>query len=96
MNTKTVAMTLSCSVSGGYPSGTIRWFGELETDWTASSKQHDIPAEDGRFILNSKLDLLPGSIYRTYTCAVYNSSGGREQEVHYDVSTLELEGIGSP
>jgi len=90
-------MTLSCSVSGGYPNGSIRWFGEHETDWTASSKQHAIRTEDGRFNLNSELDLLPGSIFSKYTCAVYNSSGGREQEAQYDVQLpgSKAEGIGS-
>ncbi|XP_067436887.1 CD276 antigen homolog isoform X2 [Thunnus thynnus] len=78
-------VTLSCSSVGGYPKGQLRWFDEHNQDWTASSKMEAELTNDGLFKLSSKLSLLKNSIFSKYTCIVFNSSGGKEDEV-----TLEI------
>ncbi|CAL8328775.1 unnamed protein product [Lota lota] len=84
-----VAMTLSCNAGGGYPEGRILWFDEHGTNWTPSSKQNAIKTEDGRFNLNSRLDLLQSSTFFNYICAVYNIRKDREGETQYSVSVLD-------
>ncbi|CAL8289582.1 unnamed protein product [Arctogadus glacialis] len=81
-----VAMTLSCTATGGYPEGKILWFDEYGTDWSPSSQQEAIETTDGRFNLVSKLDLLSGSSFSTYTCAVHNIRGEREGETQHSVT----------
>ncbi|KAK0132741.1 CD276 antigen [Merluccius polli] len=78
-------MILTCKASGGFPEGRIHWFDEHKSNWTRSAKQDAIKTEDGRFNLTSRMELLAGSLMSKYTCAVYNSSGGREGEDHYEL-----------
>ncbi|XP_067436928.1 CD276 antigen homolog isoform X2 [Thunnus thynnus] len=80
-------VTLSCSSVGGYPEGQLRWFDEHNKEWTASSEMEAELTNDGLFKLSSKLSLLKNSISSKYTCVVFNSSGGKEDEV-----TLEIPG----
>ncbi|XP_030207153.1 butyrophilin subfamily 2 member A2 [Gadus morhua] len=88
-----VAMTLSCTATGGYPEGKILWFDEYGTDWSPSSQQEAIKTTDGRLNLVSKLDLLSGSSFSTYTCAVHNNRGEREGETQYNVSDLDPQSV---
>ncbi|XP_067436899.1 butyrophilin subfamily 1 member A1-like [Thunnus thynnus] len=76
---------LSCSSVGGYPEGQLRWFDEHNKNWPASSEMEAELTNDGLFKLSSKLTLLKNSIFSKYTCVVFNSSGGKEDEV-----TLEI------
>ncbi|XP_030286249.1 leucine-rich repeats and immunoglobulin-like domains protein 3 [Sparus aurata] len=77
--------TLVCNSVGGYPKGQIRWFGELNEDWTGSSDMEVKETKSGLFELSSKLTLLRGSTYSKYTCAVFNTSGGKEDEATFEV-----------
>ncbi|XP_036967334.1 uncharacterized protein zgc:174863 isoform X2 [Acanthopagrus latus] len=83
--TQSTGGTLVCNTVGGYPKGEIRWFGELNEDWTKSAKMEVKKTESGLFELSSKLTLLPGSTYSMYTCAVFNTSGGKEDETTFEV-----------
>uniref|UniRef100_A0A1A7X3I0 Ig-like domain-containing protein n=1 Tax=Iconisemion striatum TaxID=60296 RepID=A0A1A7X3I0_9TELE len=71
---------LICRTSGGYPKGTIHWFGENDEDWTKSAKTVEKNMDNGLFELSSKLVLLTGSTFSKYTCVVFNSSGAKENE----------------
>ncbi|KAM8773610.1 CD276 antigen homolog isoform 2-T3 [Acanthopagrus schlegelii] len=82
--TQSTGGTLVCNTVGGYPKGQIRWFGELNEDWTKSAEM-EVKTESGLFELSSKLTLLPGSTYSMYTCAVFNTSGGKEDEATFQV-----------
>uniref|UniRef100_A0AAX7TPG8 Ig-like domain-containing protein n=1 Tax=Astatotilapia calliptera TaxID=8154 RepID=A0AAX7TPG8_ASTCA len=77
--------TLVCESRGGYPQGTIRWFDEEKHDWTASSKMEAKQSDDGLFQLTSRLSLLGGSTFSKYTCAVFNASGGKEDEKTFEM-----------
>ena len=83
--TQSTGGTLVCNSVGGYPKGEIRWFGELNEDWTKSAKMEVKKTESGLFELSSELTLLPGSTYSMYTCAVFNTSGGKEDETTFEV-----------
>ncbi|KAM8772484.1 CD276 antigen homolog isoform 2-T7 [Acanthopagrus schlegelii] len=83
--TQSTGGTLVCNSVGGYPKGEIRWFGELNEDWTKSAKMEVKKTESGLFELSSKLTLLPGSTYSMYTCAVFNTSGGKEDKTTFEV-----------
>ncbi|XP_044201758.1 butyrophilin subfamily 1 member A1-like [Thunnus albacares] len=78
-------VVLSCSSVGGYPEGELRWFDEHNKDWTASSEMEAELTKDGLFKLSSKLSLLKNSIFSKYTCVVFNSSGGKEDEVALEI-----------
>uniref|UniRef100_A0AAQ4RFK3 Ig-like domain-containing protein n=1 Tax=Gasterosteus aculeatus aculeatus TaxID=481459 RepID=A0AAQ4RFK3_GASAC len=77
------AMNLTCKSDGGYPEGTLRWFGGNE-ELTASQMKAS-QGENGLFQLSSTLSLREGSSVSTYTCRVFNASGGREQETLFPV-----------
>ncbi|XP_056226767.1 poliovirus receptor isoform X1 [Seriola aureovittata] len=88
--TRTADGTLICDTDGGFPKGHIRWFVDGDTEWTRSSKMEAQQTQSGLFHLSSKLTLLQGSIFSTYTCVVFNASGGKEAE-----DTLEVEPVSS-
>ncbi|XP_063739950.1 CD276 antigen isoform X1 [Eleginops maclovinus] len=75
--------TLICESDSGYPKGHLRWFDENRTEWTKSSKMEALETESGLFNLSSHLTLLTGSTFSTYTCLVFNASGGKEEEGTY-------------
>ncbi|XP_042246256.1 uncharacterized protein zgc:174863 [Thunnus maccoyii] len=88
-------VTLICSSVGGYPKGRLRWFDEHNKEWTASSEMEAEQTNDGLFKLSSKLSLLKNSIFSKYTCVVFNSSGGKEDEVTLEIpDTAASEGHG--
>ncbi|XP_067436246.1 butyrophilin subfamily 1 member A1 isoform X2 [Thunnus thynnus] len=88
-------VTLICSSVGGYPEGKLRWFDEHNTEWPASSKMEAELTNDGLFKLSSKLSLLKNSIFSKYTCVVFNSSRGKEDEVTLEIpDTAASEGQG--
>ncbi|XP_076741170.1 CD276 antigen homolog isoform X1 [Maylandia zebra] len=77
--------TLVCESHGGYPQGTIRWFDEEKHEWTKSSEMDAKQSDDGLFQLTSRLSLLGGSTFSKYTCAVFNASGGKEDEKTFEM-----------
>uniref|UniRef100_A0A3P9DC11 Ig-like domain-containing protein n=1 Tax=Maylandia zebra TaxID=106582 RepID=A0A3P9DC11_9CICH len=77
--------TLVCESRGGYPQGTIRWFVEEKHDWTGSSEMEAKQSDDGLFQLTSRLSLSRGSTFSKYTCAVFNASGGKENEKTFEM-----------
>ncbi|XP_073325112.1 butyrophilin subfamily 1 member A1-like [Pagrus major] len=83
--TQSTGGTLVCNSVGGYPKGQIRWFGELNEDWTKSAELEVKQTKSGLFDLSSKLTLLQGSTYSKYKCAVFNTSGGKEDEAMFEV-----------
>ncbi|XP_073326667.1 poliovirus receptor-like isoform X2 [Pagrus major] len=83
--TQSTGGTLVCNSVGGYPKGQIRWFGELNEDWTKSAEMEVKQTKIGLFNLSSKLTLLQGSTYSKYKCAVFNTSGGKEDEATFEV-----------
>lgn len=78
--------TLVCESRGGYPQGTIRWFDAEKHEWTKSSEMEAKQSDDGLFQLTSRLFLLRGSTFPKYTCAVFNASGGKEDEKTFDTN----------
>ncbi|XP_047433549.1 endothelial cell-selective adhesion molecule isoform X2 [Mugil cephalus] len=80
--------TLICKSEGGYPQGEIRWFDENHQDWTKSSKMEVIQTDNGLYQLSSNLALLSGSTFSKYTCVVFNSSGGKEGEATYEITSI--------
>lgn len=72
--------TLLCKSGGGYPEGQLRWFDVHNKEWTSSAKMEAREMEDGLFELSSSLTLLSGSFFSKYTCAVFNATGGKENE----------------
>uniref|UniRef100_A0A3B4GF94 Ig-like domain-containing protein n=1 Tax=Pundamilia nyererei TaxID=303518 RepID=A0A3B4GF94_9CICH len=78
--------TLVCESRGGYPQGTIRWFDEEKHDWTKSAKMEAKQSDDGLFQLTSRLSLSRGSTFSKYICAVFNASGGKEDEKTFDTN----------
>uniref|UniRef100_A0A3B4GFD6 Uncharacterized LOC102215945 n=1 Tax=Pundamilia nyererei TaxID=303518 RepID=A0A3B4GFD6_9CICH len=78
--------TLVCESRGGYPQGTIRWFDEEKHEWTKSAKMEAKQSDDGLFQLTSRLSLLGGSTFSKYICAVFNASGGKEDEKTFDTN----------
>ncbi|XP_022620711.1 CD276 antigen homolog isoform X2 [Seriola dumerili] len=91
--TRTADGTLICDTDGGYPKGHIRWFVDGDWEWTKSSKMEAQQTQSGLFHLSSELTLLQGSIFSTYTCVVFNASGGKEAEHTFEVGP-ESSGIG--
>uniref|UniRef100_A0A3Q4FYT2 Ig-like domain-containing protein n=1 Tax=Neolamprologus brichardi TaxID=32507 RepID=A0A3Q4FYT2_NEOBR len=88
--------TLVCESHGGYPQGTIRWFDEENHEWTKSSEMEAKQSDDGLFQLTSRLPLLRASTFQKYICAVFNASGGREDEKTFETnipSSRESPGI---
>ncbi|XP_039880596.1 hemicentin-1-like [Simochromis diagramma] len=77
--------TLICESRGGYPQGTIRWFDEEKHEWTGSSEMEVTQSDDGLFQLTSRLFLLRGSTFLKYICAVFNASGGKEDEIIFEM-----------
>lgn len=87
--------TLICESHGGYPKGTLRWFVEDNTDWTKSSEMEVTQSDDGSFQLTSRLPLFQGSPFQKYTCVVFNTSGGKEDNITFpDHATLGLNKAG--
>ncbi|XP_039469001.1 uncharacterized protein LOC120440470 isoform X2 [Oreochromis aureus] len=78
--------TLICESHGGYPKGTLRWFDEEKHEWTKSSEMEATQSDDGLFQLTSRLSLLRGSTFPKYTCAVFNASGGKEDEFTFETN----------
>lgn len=78
--------TLVCKSHGGYPQGTIRWFDEEKHEWTKSAKMEAKQSDDGLFQLTSKLSLSRGSTFSKYICAVFNASGGKEDEKTFETN----------
>ncbi|XP_039469717.1 uncharacterized protein zgc:174863 isoform X2 [Oreochromis aureus] len=78
--------TLICESRGGYPNGTLRWFDEEKHEWTKSSEMEATQSDDGLFQLTSRLSLLGGSTFPKYTCAVFNASGGKEDEKTFETN----------
>uniref|UniRef100_A0A669BIW4 Uncharacterized LOC100694338 n=1 Tax=Oreochromis niloticus TaxID=8128 RepID=A0A669BIW4_ORENI len=78
--------TLICESHGGYPRGTLRWFDEENHEWTGSSEMEATQSDDGLFQLTSRLSLLRGSTFPKYTCAVFNASGGKEDEFTFETN----------
>ncbi|XP_042341096.1 uncharacterized protein LOC121942072 isoform X2 [Plectropomus leopardus] len=76
--------TLICESDGGYPKGQIGW-----VDWTKSSRMQAERTESGLFHLSSKLPLQSGSTFPSYTCIVFNASGGKEEETTFVFPTPE-------
>lgn len=85
--------TLMCDSDSGYPEGQLRWFDEFYTEWTKSSQMEAKKTESGLFNLSSKLTLMDGSTFSSYTCKVFNVSGGKEEEATYTVQEPEKTGI---
>ncbi|XP_073325153.1 butyrophilin subfamily 1 member A1-like [Pagrus major] len=83
--TQSTGGTLVCNSVGGYPKGQIRWFGELNEEWTKSAEMEVKQTKSGLFDLLSRLTLLQGSTYSKYKCAVFNTSGGKEDEAMFEV-----------
>ncbi|TKS67984.1 CD276 antigen 4Ig-B7-H3 B7 -like protein 3 [Collichthys lucidus] len=77
---------LTCRSEGGYPEGSLRWFDEHNAEWTKSAVMRMEKTKDGLFGLSSSLTLLRGSTFSQYTCVVYNHSGGREDEVLFEIN----------
>ncbi|XP_077936389.1 uncharacterized protein LOC120824982 isoform X2 [Gasterosteus aculeatus] len=75
--------TLTCKSDGGYPEGTLRWFGSNEE--LIASQMKASKGENGLFQLSSTLFLGKRSSVSSYTCRVFNASGGREQETLFPV-----------
>ncbi|XP_039880598.1 butyrophilin-like protein 1 isoform X2 [Simochromis diagramma] len=78
--------TLVCESRGGYPQGTICWFDAEKHEWTKSAKMEVTQSDDGLFQLTSRLSLLGGSTFSKYICAVFNASGGKEDEKTFDTN----------
>uniref|UniRef100_A0A3Q4N1J2 CD276 antigen homolog n=1 Tax=Neolamprologus brichardi TaxID=32507 RepID=A0A3Q4N1J2_NEOBR len=90
--------TLICESRGGYPKGTLCWFDEENHEWTKSSKMEVTQSDDGLFQLTSRLSLLGGFTFLKYTCAVFNASGGKENDKTFEMpapsgETTERSGI---
>ncbi|KAG8014887.1 hypothetical protein GBF38_003583, partial [Nibea albiflora] len=83
---------LTCTSEGGYPQGELRWFDVDGQEWTKSADMKAVKTEDGLFRLSSNLTLLRGSIFPKYTCVVYNSSGGKEEEFPFEINIGERQG----
>lgn len=83
--TQTSGGTLMCHTFGGYPRGSIHWYGEFGSDWTKSAVMKAEETEDGLFQLSSELPLNPGSTFSKYTCVVQNASGSKEAESTIDI-----------
>ncbi|XP_010772434.1 CD276 antigen homolog isoform X2 [Notothenia coriiceps] len=81
--------TLMCESDSGYPEGQLRWFDEFGTEWTKSSQMEAKKIESGLFNLSSKMTLMDGSTFSSYTCKVFNVSGGKEEEATYTVQEPE-------
>ncbi|XP_053355257.1 uncharacterized protein LOC128527017 [Clarias gariepinus] len=84
------AADLYCNASGGYPAGTIHWFGQSNTNWTKNSGLQITQGHDGLFTLFSKLSFK--SIDTTWTpfrCVVLNYRYKGEGE---SASTLKIKG----
>uniref|UniRef100_A0A668TIB3 Ig-like domain-containing protein n=1 Tax=Oreochromis aureus TaxID=47969 RepID=A0A668TIB3_OREAU len=77
--------TLICESHGGYPKGTLRWFDEEKYEWTRSSEMEATQSDDGLFQLTSRLLFLQGSTFQKYTCAVFNASGSKEDEIIFEM-----------
>ncbi|KAL3066872.1 hypothetical protein OYC64_016759 [Pagothenia borchgrevinki] len=77
--------TLICESDSGYPEGQLRWFEEFGTEWTKSAQMEANKTESGLFNLSSKMTLKDGSTFSSYTCKVFNVSGGKEEEATYPV-----------
>lgn len=89
--------TLTCDTDGGHPKGELRWYDDVDTDWTTSAEFQATRREDGRFRLSSTLTLMPGSTFSKYTCVVLNASGAKEEEATFDIVTsLSPEEISGP
>ncbi|XP_034059420.1 CD276 antigen isoform X1 [Gymnodraco acuticeps] len=84
--------TLMCDSDSGYPEGQLCWFDEFGTEWTKSSQMEAKKTESGLFNLSSKLTLMDGSTFSSYTCKVFNVSGGNEEEATYTVQEPEKTG----
>ncbi|KAL3996295.1 Rab GDP dissociation inhibitor [Sarotherodon galilaeus] len=84
--------TLICESHGGYPKGTLRWFDEKNHEWTGSSEMEVTRSDDGLFQLTSRLSLLRGSTFPKYTCAVFNASGGKEDEKTFETTSSSSHG----
>ncbi|XP_033986147.1 tapasin-related protein isoform X2 [Trematomus bernacchii] len=84
--------TLICESDSGYPEGQLRWFDEFGTEWTKSAQMEATVVGSGLFNLSSKLTLKDGSTFSSYTCKVFNVSGGKEDEATYTVPEPENEG----
>ncbi|CAI5679948.1 unnamed protein product [Oreochromis niloticus] len=78
--------TLVCESHGGYPKGTLRWFDEEKHEWTKSSEMEVTESDDGLFQLTSRLSLSRGSTFQKYICAVFNASGGKEDEKTFETN----------
>lgn len=74
---------LVCRAQGGYPPGKLCWFDGDRNEWTKSADMEVKKMDDGLYELSSKLPLLPLSTFSVYICVVYNSSGGKEQEIAF-------------
>ncbi|KAL3996294.1 hypothetical protein ACER0C_008950 [Sarotherodon galilaeus] len=81
--------TLICESRGGYPKGTLRWFDEEKHEWTKSSEMEVTQSDAGLFQLTSRLLLLRGSTFPKYTCAVFNASGDKEDEITFETKIHE-------
>ncbi|XP_019215351.1 CD276 antigen-like [Oreochromis niloticus] len=77
--------TLICESHGGYPKGTLHWFDEEGNDWTKSSEMEATQSDDGLFQLTSRLLLFRGATFQNYTCVVFNASGGKEDEIIFEM-----------
>nr|XP_046266641.1 CD276 antigen homolog isoform X2 [Scatophagus argus] len=76
---------LVCESHDGYPQGQLRWFDADNHEWTRSAEMKVEKTETGLFHLSSKLTLRPRSIFSKYTCAVFNASGGKENESTFEI-----------
>ncbi|XP_068177609.1 butyrophilin subfamily 2 member A2 [Antennarius striatus] len=76
--------TLVCKSEGGYPKGQLRWFDERDTR-IKNDEIEVMKTESGLFQLSSKLTLKQGSVSSKYTCAVFNASEGKQDEVQFNV-----------
>ena len=74
---------LVCNSDGGYPEGALRWFDHDGEEWSKNAEMEVKKTRAGLFQLTSKLTLLQGSIFSQYTCIVFNSSGGKEDEATF-------------
>ncbi|KAM9819638.1 T-lymphocyte activation antigen CD80 [Syngnathus typhle] len=89
-------VTLTCRSEGGYPKGRLGWF----VGTTGQEESAETVAEamgNGLFSLSSKLTLSLGRDPSTYTCMVFNASGGKDSEAsvvlpdHVQVAGIEQE-----
>lgn len=74
---------LECHTSSGLLEGQIRWF-DKEGKEKKGANTNTMKTDRGLFQLSSRLILQDGLAASKYTCAVFNASGGQEEEAIWE------------